>query len=131
MVSNFEDVSKNVPAMHTHQHRIINDDGLPVHVHLAHITHAQRDVWLRVDVAFKGNQCKLTPRCADHRALHRIKSLNERLFGKAMFDDLLDTAHSNAMLGAEYFEIIHSRHVAIGFDDFNNRRGRSKSCQST
>jgi hypothetical protein len=102
------------------QHRVIDFDWLPVRIKVSDATHAQRDVRLWIDLTFERDQVEGAPWCFDRRSTDWFHAANQRFLGEAVFDDLLDAAHADAMLGAQGFKVIHASHLTIRTDNLDN-----------
>jgi len=130
-VAHAKDVTENVAAVHADQYRIVNVHWTANCINGANTSEAQREVWLRIDGAFKGNQCEFAPGCGYGRSALRINSFDERLLSETMLNDLFDTAHTDVVLGAQRLKIRNTRHFPIGPDDLNDDSGRPESRKAT
>jgi hypothetical protein len=98
-------------------------------IELSDVTHAQRDVGLWIDLTLEGDQVERAPRRFDRRSTSGVHAADQCFFGEAVFDDLLDAAHADAVFGAQGFEIIHASHLAVWPDDFDDDGGGSQPSQ--
>ena len=116
--------------MHSHQRRINLVNGTAIRIAIAHSASAQRDVRQGIDGASPSKEREPALGNFDLASFDRSDSLDQRLLAQSIFDDLLDRAHFQLMFSAQLFKIGKPSHVAVGIDDFDDRRGGVQSSEA-